>query len=85
MPIEKVIDGHQGVELTPDFHGESHYEFVERLAYQYWEARGMPLGSPEVDWVAAEQAVYRSLMAAGLVSQSISNQQDMEREISGHL
>ena len=81
MPIEKMIDGQQGVELAPDFHGESHYEFVERLAYQYWEARGMPLGSPEVDWDAAERALYRSLVAAGLVSPSISGQQDMEREI----
>ena len=48
MPIEKMIDRQQGVELTPDFHGESHYEFVERLAYQIlggegdatWLARG---------------------------------------------
>jgi len=85
MPIEKMIDGQQSVELMPDFVGESHYEFVEKLADQCWEARGMPLGSPEVDWVAAEQAVYRSLIAAELVSQSTSNQQDVEREISGHL
>jgi hypothetical protein len=81
MPIAKMIDGQQGVELAPDFHGESHYEFVERLAYQYWEARGMPLGSPEVDWDAAERAVYRSLVAAGLASPSVNSQQDMEREI----
>ena len=81
MPIEKMIDGQQAVELAPDFHGESHYEFVERLAYQYWEARGMPLGSPEVDWDAAERAVYRSLVAAGLASPSVNSQQDMEREI----
>jgi hypothetical protein len=76
-----MIDGQQGVELAPDFVGESHYEFVAKLAYQYWEARGMPLGSPEVDWVAAERALYRSLVAAGLVSPSASGQQDMEREI----
>jgi hypothetical protein len=81
MPIETMIDGQQGVELAPDFVGESHYEFVAKLAYQYWEARGMPLGSPEDDWVAAERALYRSLVAAGLVSPSVSGQQDMEREI----
>ena len=85
MPNEsRKIDGQQRVELTPDFHGETHHEFVARLAYQYWEARGMPLGSPEVDWVAAERALYRSLVASGLVSPSVSNQQDMEREIYHH-
>jgi hypothetical protein len=82
MPFEKMIDGQQGVELAPDFHGESHYEFVARLAYQYWEARGMPLGSPEVDWDAAERAVYRSLVAAGLASPSVNSQRDIVREIN---
>ena len=81
MPIEKMIDGQQSVELMPDFVGESHYEFVEKLADQCWEARGMPLGSPEVDWVAAERVLFRSLVEAGLVSPSASGQQDMEREI----
>jgi hypothetical protein len=84
MPIEKVIDGQQYVELMPDFRGESHYEFLARLAYQYWESRGMPLGSPEVDWFAAERALSRSLVASGLVSPSVSNQQDMEQEIYRH-
>jgi hypothetical protein len=27
---------------------------VSKLAYDYWQARGQPLGSPEVDWQAAE-------------------------------
>jgi hypothetical protein len=81
MPIEKMTDGQQYVELMPDFRGESHYEFLTRLAYQYWEARGMPLGSPEVDWDAAERALYRSLIAAGLASPSVNSQQDLEREI----
>ena len=79
MPIEKMIDRQLGVELAPDFHGESHYEFVERLAYQCWEARGMPLGSPEVDWDAAERAVYRSLVAAGLASPSDNNRPNVSR------
>ena len=80
MPKEfKTMDGEQRVELTPDFHGESHHEFVARLAYQHWEGRCMPLGSPEVDWFAAEQAVYESLVASGLDSPSASNQPDMER------
>ena len=82
MPNEsKKIEGQQRVELTPDFLGESRHEFVARLAYQHWERRGMPLGSPEIDWFAAERALYESLVASGLVSPSASNQQDMEQEI----
>jgi DUF2934 family protein len=82
MPNEsKNIDRQQRVELTPDFLGESRYEFVAKLAYQHWEGRGMPLGSPEVDWFAAERALYESLVASGLVSPSASNQQDMQQEI----
>ena len=41
----------------------------------------MPLGSPEVDWFAAERDLYESLVASGLVSPSASNQQDIEQEI----
>ena len=82
MPNEfKKNDGQQRVELTPDFSGESRHEFVAKLAYQHWEARGMPLGSPQVDWFAAERALYESLVASGLVSPSASNQQKMEQEI----
>jgi len=41
----------------------------------------MPLGSPEVDLFAAERALYESMLAAGLVSPSASNQQDLEQKI----
>ncbi len=75
------MGGQQCVELTPDFPGESRHEFVAKLAYQNWEGRGRPLGSPDIDWFAAEQALYQSLVASGLVSASASNQQDMEQEI----
>jgi hypothetical protein len=27
------------------------------LAYEFWERRGRPLGSPEIDWYAAERAL----------------------------
>ena len=30
-------------------------EEVARLAYQFWEERGCPFGSPEIDWSKAEQ------------------------------
>jgi hypothetical protein len=71
------IKGQQQVELTPDFVGESRHEFVARLAYRHWERRGMPLGSPEIDWFAAERALYESLVASGSVLPFASNRQDM--------
>lgn len=70
----KRMDGQQRFELTPNFPGESRHEFVAKLAYQNWERRGMPFGSPEVDWFAAERVLYESLVASGLVSPSASAQ-----------
>jgi hypothetical protein len=29
-------------------------ETKSKLAYELWERRGCPFGSPEVDWMAAE-------------------------------
>jgi hypothetical protein len=33
------------------------HEEIARLAYELWEQRGRPLGSPEIDWHAAERAL----------------------------
>jgi len=30
---------------------------IARLAYELWERRGRPVGSPEIDWYAAESAL----------------------------
>lgn len=30
-------------------------ERIEALAYEHWLARGCPAGSPEVDWLRAEE------------------------------
>jgi len=32
-------------------------EEIAKLAYRLWEERGAPIGSPEVDWARAEQAI----------------------------
>jgi hypothetical protein len=32
---------------------------VERLAYELWQQRGSPLGSPEEDWFHAESHLGR--------------------------
>lgn len=47
-----------------DHCGESRHELVQRLAYQHWQQRGCPMGSPEVDWFAAENALRSYLRAS---------------------
>ncbi len=48
------------------FYGEDRHELVQKLAYQHWEKRGRPLGSPEIDWFAAEEAVRAYLRDSGI-------------------
>ena len=64
----RPLDQQQPLELIPDHPYESWHEFRERLAYKFWVQRGSPLGSPEVDWLAAERAVYESLVASGRIA-----------------
>ena len=71
----------QALELTTDFLGEDRHEFVAKLAYKLWEERGRPFGSPEVDWFAAERAVYSALVASGLVAPPAINPQHMAEKI----
>jgi hypothetical protein len=40
------------------------HRLVERLAYQLWEERGRPLGSPDQDWFRAEQVLQHHLGAS---------------------
>jgi hypothetical protein len=58
----------RGQRPTPptDFYGEDRHELVQKLAYQYWEKRGSPMGSPESDWFAAEKAMRAYLLASGI-------------------
>jgi hypothetical protein len=41
------------------------HELMKKLAYEYWERRGRPLGSPEIDWSAAERTIDPYLLASG--------------------
>jgi hypothetical protein len=63
-------DAQEPLELAPDFPYESRHEFVEELAYKLWGRRGSPIGSPDVDWFAAEKAVYATLVASGMITPS---------------
>ena len=49
-----------------DFYAEDRHELTQQLAYQRWEKRGNPLGSPEIDWFAAEKALRGYLLASGV-------------------
>ena len=40
------------------------FDEIARLAYSYWEARGYQDGSPEEDWLRAEQELLGSLTGA---------------------
>ena len=74
-------DKKQTPEFTTDFLGEDRHELVAKLAYELWTKRGRPLGSPDVDWFAAEQAVYASLAAAGMISPASNDPQRMTDKI----
>jgi len=82
MPNEsRSLDFQTPLELIPDSLYESHHEFVARLAYKLWMQRGSPLGSPDVDWFAAEKAVYESLAASGVISPSSNDPQNLREEM----
>lgn len=36
-------------------------EVIARVAYEYWERRGRPLWSAEIDWLAAESHLAASV------------------------
>jgi len=76
-PKSKSLGNKRPIALTTDFLGEDRHELVAKLAYKLWEERGRPLGSPEVDWFAAERAVYSALVASGLIDASRVDPQQM--------
>lgn len=41
------------------------HEDIERRAFQLWQERGCPVGSPEVDWAQAEDELSASVGSAG--------------------
>lgn len=75
------LNNQNPLKLTTDFLGEDRHEFVAKLAYHLWEKRGRPIGSPEVDWFAAEQAVYVSLLGSNLITPLANGAQDFSTKI----
>ncbi len=62
----KNEEGTSSPKPLTDFYGEDRHELVQKLAYQHWEKRGCPLGSPEIDWLSAEQDVRSYLVSSGI-------------------
>jgi hypothetical protein len=62
------IAGHGDASVTIEEPAHSNHledqEEVARLAYSYWLARGCPEGSPEEDWLRAEQEVQQHKLTA---------------------
>jgi hypothetical protein len=75
----KSVGKQQTTALTTDFLGEDRHELVAKLAYKLWQERGRPLGSPEVDWFAAERAVYSAVVTSGLIDPAIDPQHMAEK------
>jgi hypothetical protein len=77
----RLPDKQETLELILDHVYESRHELVTEMAYKLWEQRGCPVGSPNVDWFEAEQAVYASLVASGLITVSQDDPRNMREEI----
>jgi hypothetical protein len=59
--VKKVIPAQTPVTVSPselaastDIPDPVGYQEIAALAYEYWQARGCPDGSPEEDWFRAE-------------------------------
>lgn len=44
IPLEVVLS------WFPEIEESCRNDFLQQMAYQHWEQRGRPEGSPEVDW-----------------------------------
>jgi hypothetical protein len=46
------------------------HEELARLAYQHWQQRGRPIGTPEEDWFRAEEEIKQHLDEAPAATSS---------------
>ena len=45
---------------------------IALLAYNFWKERGSPSGSPEIDWLKAEQELKVPIKARSVRSKTVS-------------
>ena len=58
VPVEPVAEILSPATPVASSYAAPAYQDIARLAYTYWEARGCQGGSPEQDWLRAEQELY---------------------------
>lgn len=46
---------------------EAYHDQIARLAYSYWERRGRPVGSPDIDWLRAERELLSEMNTADVL------------------
>lgn len=62
QPVKTTLrNAHTDEEIRGDTESQAYREQVALLAYQLWQQRGSPVGSPEVDWLEAEQQLEHTL------------------------
>lgn len=54
-PATSAVSGGTAPAVDATADRKPEYEEIARLAYSFWEARGCEGGSPEEDWLRAEQ------------------------------
>ena len=56
--------------LEQQSYDAAEHQKIQEWAYQNWQWRGSPIGSPEVDWFLAEESVPRAAFAVGEVNRA---------------
>src|SRR5262249_31220309 len=57
--ITLAAQNYERTEFENVMNDEADHNQIERLAYELWQQRGSPLGSPEEDWFHAENQLRR--------------------------
>lgn len=55
IPEDANVSINQTLDAHPEITGNTGQSEIAQLAYALWQQRGCPEGSPEVDWLNAEQ------------------------------
>jgi hypothetical protein len=58
-PAQATTETIETIETIPSAAATPDREVIARLAYSYWQERGCSEGSPEDDWLRAEQELLR--------------------------
>jgi hypothetical protein len=68
--IEGNLDEVKGEVEQKTGQTDPEHEEIERLAFENWQQRGRPIGTPEEDWFRAEDEVKQHLSEAPTATSS---------------